>query len=300
MITMSKKLGIAGLQLKKDFKNQSNNISNFIKTVKKVKSLYPWVNLIFTGELYLQSYGFPDWKNDAQEIPNENTNKISELAKSSKCWIIPGSILEKDGEQIFNTLLVFNPEGNIVTRYRKIFPWAPFEDTNWGLDCVTFDIPDFGRIGVSICYDLWFPEVFRTLTWMGAQVIIQPSLTYTPDRQAELILSQAHAIMFQCYFLNVNCISEQGGGDSIFVDPEGKILQTGGINENILLETIDIEKVNWTRQYGSFGLNQVWKNFRDSKIQGQFPPYLNLQKGSIFNSLKELKKYKNPNNWDEN
>ena len=98
---MSKKLGIAGLQLKKDFKNQSNNISNFIKTVKKVKSLYPWVNLIFTGELYLQSYGFPDWKNDAQEIPNENTNKISELAKSSKCWIIPGSILEKDGEQIF-------------------------------------------------------------------------------------------------------------------------------------------------------------------------------------------------------
>ena len=296
---MERKLGIAGLQLKKDFKDQTNNITNFIKIAKKTKSIYPWVDLIFTGELYLQKYGYPTWKSEAQEIPNEITDKVSDLAKNLNCWIIPGSFLEREDSSIYNTLLIFDPNGKIISKYRKIFPWAPFEDTNWGLECVTFDIPHLGRIGVSICYDLWFPEVFRTLTWMGAEVIIQPSLTYTPDRQAELILSQAQAIMFQCYFLNINCLSDQGGGDSIFVDPEGRILQTGGANENILLEIIDFDKVTWIREFGSFGLNQVWKNFRDSKIQGKFPPYFNLQSGEVFKNLSTLRKYNNPNIWDE-
>ena len=176
-----------------------------------------------------------------------------------------------------------------MAKYRKIFPWMPHENTAWGNEFVTFDIPDIGRIGLVICYDLWFPELFRTLTWMGAEVILQPSLTYTSDRFAELLLARSQAIMHQCYVLNVNVVSPQGGGESIWVDPEGHILEQTGTHEAIITNVIDFDKVSWVRQHGHIGLNPVWKSLRDSRVQGKFPPYHRLQEGEVFKKLGKLK-----------
>jgi predicted amidohydrolase len=175
----------------------------------------------------------------------------------------------------------------------------PHEDIDWGQDFVTFDIPDIGRIGIVICYDLWFPEIFRTLTWMGAEVILHPSLTCTSDRPAELILPQAHAIMFQCYFMSINGVCPQGGGESIFVDPEGRILQKAGPTEKVLTEIIDFEKVRWVRQHGFNALNPLWKSFRDSPLKGKFPPYENIAKGEIFKKLGKLTLQKNIRQWND-
>jgi formamidase len=294
---LSRKLGIAALQLKKDYINPDTNIEKFEQVARIKKKAFPWIDLIFTGELYLQKYGDPEWKQTAEPIPNAITDQLSELAKTLGVWLIPGSLLEKDGKDVFNTALVYNPDGDIVAKYRKIFPWMPHEDTNWGQDFVTWDIPDIGCCGIVICYDLWFPELFRTLTWMGAEVIFQPSLTCASDRPPELILAQAQAIMFQCYVLNVNAICQQGGGESIFVDPEGRILQTTGTHETVMTEVIDFDKVNWVRQHGLYGMNPVWKSFRDSPLQGKFPPYTNLQQGEIFKRLGKLKLQKNIRTW---
>lgn len=290
---MSRKLGVAGLQLKKDYKDQEKNLERFIRLVKVKKKQFPWIDLFFTGELFLQEYGNPDWKSKAMVFPNDMTKKLSTLAKNLGVWLVPGSFLEKDGADIYNTLIVINPQGEIVTKYRKIYPWAPFEGTSLGDKFITFDIPNIGRIGVIICYDIWFPEVIRTLTWMGAEVILQPSMTYTSDRPAELTLIQAQAIMFQCYVLNVNTICDEGGGNSLFADPEGRIIQKAGEIDATMTEIIDLDKVSWIRQHGSFGMNLLWQNFRDSKIQGNFPPYHKLQDGEIFKDLKELALPKN-------
>jgi formamidase len=296
---MQRKLGIAGLQLFKNPIDSEANFEKFKKITLQTKSKYPWVDIIFTGELYLQQYGNEDWKALAKPIPNNLTDRLTELALDAKCWLIPGSILEKDGSRIFNTALVFNPDGKIVAKYRKLFPWGPHEDTEYGTDFVTFDIPGIARIGITICYDLWFPELFRTLTWMGAEIILQPSATYTPDRDAELILTQAQAIMNQCYVLNSNIISAQGGGKSIFSDPEGRILQQVGTHEEIMTEVIDVEKVSWVRQNGSFGISPIWKSFRDSPLKGKFPPYERLQDGEIFKQIGELKLQRSIRRWDD-
>jgi predicted amidohydrolase len=295
---MQRKLGIAGLQLYKNPIDSEENFEKLEKITLLTKSKYPWLDLIFTGELYLQKYGIEDWKSLAKSIPNNLTDRLSELAKDVECWFIPGSILEKDDSRIFNTALVFNPDGKIIAKYRKLFPWAPHEDTDYGTDFVTFDIPNLTRIGITICYDLWFPEVFRTLAWMGAEIILQPSATYTPDRDAELILTQAQAIMNQCYVLNANIISPQGGGRSIFSDPEGRILQQVGTHEEIMTEVIDVEKVSWVRQNGSFGISPVWKSFRESPLRGKFPLYNRLQDGEIFKQIGELKLQRNIRKWE--
>ena len=295
---MSRKLGVAALQLVRS-ENGTENLEKFERVARKTKKSFPWIDLMFTGELYLQEYSKPDWKGAAEPIPNQLTERLGELAKKLRCWLVPGSFLEKDGSDVYNTALAFNPKGEIVAKYRKMFPWMPQENTAWGTDFVTFDIPDIGRIGIVICYDLWFPELFRTLAWMGAEVILQPSLTYTSDRPAEIILAQAQAIMHQCYVLNVNVVSLQGGGDSIWVDPEGHIMERTGTHEAIITNVIDFDRVSWIRQHGHIGMNPLWKSLRDSPVQGKFPPYHNLQEGEIFKKLGKLKLQKSFREWTE-
>ncbi|MHA2396965.1 MAG: carbon-nitrogen hydrolase family protein [Candidatus Thorarchaeota archaeon] len=295
---MSRKLGVAALQLLRS-ENGTENLEKFERVAKKTKKSFPWIDLMFTGELYLQEYSKPDWKGAAEPFPNQLTERLGELAKKLRCWLVPGSFLEKDGSDVYNTAIAFNPKGEIVAKYRKMFPWMPQEDTAWGTDFVTFDIPDIGRIGIVICYDLWFPELFRTLAWMGAEVILQPSLTYTSDRPAEIILAQAQAIMHQCYVLNVNVVSLQGGGDSIWVDPEGHIMERTGTHEAIITNVIDFDRVSWIRQHGHIGMNPLWKSLRDSPVQGKFPPYHNLQEGEIFKKLGKLKLQKSFREWED-
>ena len=69
--------------------------------------------------------------------------------------------------------------------------------------CV-FDVPDVGRFGLSICYDMWFPETTRQLTSQGVEVLLHPVLTGTTDRDAELAIARATAAQFQCYVIDVN------------------------------------------------------------------------------------------------
>ena len=80
---------------------------------------------------------------------------------------------------VHNTALAISPEGEIVATYRKLFPWLPLETSVPGDTFTVFDIPGAGRFGLMICYDGWYPEVSRTLAWMGAEVILQPTLTKT-------------------------------------------------------------------------------------------------------------------------
>ena len=178
---MVRKLGVAGLQLKKH-EDPTVTLENFEKTVREKKAQFPWLDLIFTGEFLLQPYGKRNWKELAIEIPGELTERLSNLAKEVGCWLVPGSFLEVDGSEVYNTSVVFNPMGELVAKYRKIFPWMPFEDTAYGTDFVVFDIPGITKVGLVICYDLWFPELFRTLTWMGAEVILQLTLPTAMQR----------------------------------------------------------------------------------------------------------------------
>jgi len=282
---MTRRLGVAGLQLAKMPYELETNINKFEKVTIETKNKYPWIDLVFAGELYLQVYGEVDWKSEAEPIPNALTERLGDLAKKTGCWLVPGSLLERANDKIFNTAIVFDPKGHIVAKYRKLFPWAPHEDTSFGTDFVTFEIPGIAHIGLSICYDVWYPEVFRTLAWMGAEVILQPSASYTPDRDAELILVQAQAIMNQCYVLNSNVISPQGGGKSIFADPEGRVIQQVGTHEEVMIHALDIDRVHWLRENGSYAICPVWKALRDSPLRGKFPVYENLHDGKIFEEL---------------
>ncbi|WZB62512.1 carbon-nitrogen hydrolase family protein [Achromobacter xylosoxidans] len=104
---------------------------------------------------------------NAEPLPGPTETRLTELARETGLWLIPGSLFERvdgpDGSVVYNTMPVINPQGEIVARFRKLFPFRPYErDVAGGTEFCVFDVPGAGRFGVSICYDMWFPETTRT------------------------------------------------------------------------------------------------------------------------------------------
>src|SRR5262249_21782292 len=146
----------------------------------------------------------------------------------------------------------------------KLFPFRPYEQaTTAGEDFVVFDVPQVGRFGVSICYDMWFPETTRTLAAMGAEVILHPTLTDTLDRDIELAISRANAAQNQCFWFDINGIAAGGVGRSIVVGPSGDVIHQAGGEEEVIPLEIDLDRVRRERDVGLRGLGQPLKSFRD-------------------------------------
>ncbi|MGB5773763.1 MAG: carbon-nitrogen hydrolase family protein, partial [Sedimenticolaceae bacterium] len=136
---------------------------------------------------------------------------------------------------------------------------------------LVFDVPDVGRFGVSICYDMWFPETSRTLASMGAEVILHPTMTDTIDRDVELSIARATAVTNQCYFFDINGVGEGGVGSSIVVGPAGYVIHQAGGGEEMIPVEINLDRVRREREVGIRSLGQPLKSFRDRPVD--FPVY---------------------------
>jgi formamidase len=293
---MTRLFGIAGVQMSVVPWDANATVDKMADITANINKNFPWVQMVMFHELvvpglvqFVTTQYNDTWKKNAESIPGPLTEKLCALARKTGRWLVPGSMNERDGDKLYNTAIVISPQGEIVAKYRKMFPWLPYESgTTPGDQFCVFDIPEVGRFGLCICYDMWFPEVSRTLAWMGAEVILQPTLTPTSDRELELTMCRANALFNQCYFISVNGIGEWGGGRSTMIDPDGRILQEASANQTILTEIIDLDHVTRTREFGTLGLAQTLKQLRDA---GQtFPVYQDgqLAKGS-FKDLGALK-----------
>lgn len=191
---------------------------------------------------------------------------LSEQAKKYNVWIIAGTIplkLNSDNlnydKKVFSSCLVYNGNGEQVSRYDKIHlfdvhleitseTYNESETVEAGNKAVVIDTP-FGKIGLAICFDLRFPELFRQLVLLGAEIIVLPSaFTAITGKAHWEVLLRARAIENLCYVV----ASAQGGyhvngretyGDSMIVDPWGTILDRLAQGAGYVLADIDIDNV---------------------------------------------------------
>ncbi len=267
---------IAGMQL--ELSALHENVTNMGARLDVLMSVYPWVQMVVFSELA----PFGPLTANAQPLPNDTEKLFQSWAKKHGIWLIPGSMFETLETKIYNTATVINPAGEIVGRYRKMFPFLPYEEgVEPGAEFMIFDIPEAGRFGMSICYDLWFPETARTLAAMGAEVILHPTLTGTIDRDVELSIVRATAAQNQCFVFGINGFGDCGNGRSIIVGPAGEVLYQGQSAQEMIPFEIDFERVRRSREVGLRGLGQQLKSFRDRKIEfgiyaqeGRTWPYL--------------------------
>ncbi|MDR5901192.1 carbon-nitrogen hydrolase family protein [Halomonas icarae] len=211
----------------------------------------------------------------AEPIDGPRHRHLARIARNQGVWLLPGTVCERgeDGH-LYNTAPVYSPQGERVAAYRKCFPWRPYEPFQPGSRLETFDIPGIGRIGLAICYDIWFPEVVRQLAWSGAEVIINQVATSTSDRAQELILVQANAIFNQVYMVSANAAKPTGEGQSLMVDPEGRVRgQMPGATSGVLTDVLNLDEVERVRTFGTAGLNRLWSQYRDDDPVLELPMY---------------------------
>lgn len=242
-----------------------SNVDTLLHKLELTVAHYPWVQMILMSEL---ASGGP-LTHQAQPPNGPAETAYREAAAKHGIWLLPGSIYEIGADdRIYNTMPVINPQGEVVARCTKLFPFLPYEvNVAAGSEFCIFDVPDVGRFGASICYDIWFPETTRTLTAMGAEVLLHPVLTGTVDRDIELTIAKATAAQFQCFVFDINGLGAGGVGRSAVIDPSGVVLYQAGCGEEIIPMEINLEQVRRQRERGLHGLGQPLKAFRDSKLR---------------------------------
>jgi nitrilase len=187
---------------------------------------------------------------------------MAELAREHRIWLIGGTLplAAPEPGKVLNTTLVYRPDGEPVTRYDKIhlFGFTKGEESYDesrtivpGADVATFDAP-FGRVGLSVCYDLRFPELYRA---MGdcALIVVPSAFTYTTGKAHWEILLRARAIENQCYVL----AAAQGGlhpngrrtwGHSMLIDPWGEIKGVLPEGEGVVVGEIESARLEKVRE----------------------------------------------------
>lgn len=255
-------------------------VSRFAEQIEDLLAGFPNTRLVVCPELHLFGSRVRPRERDAEladaaePLDGPRVRELAALAGDLGVWLVPGSVCERGADgALYNTALVLSPEGTLSAHYRKIFPWRPYEPYRPGDRFVVADLPGHGRIGLAICYDAWFPEVARHLAWMGAEVIVNPVMTTTADREQELVLTRANAIVNQVYVVSVNTAAPAGAGGSLVVDPEGRVRAAAAEAPTVLTDVLDLDAVATTRRYGTAGLNRMWSQFTDADQPLNLPLY---------------------------
>ena len=254
-------------------------LSKFEDEVATAVREFPGVEVLVFPELYLTGEdpfapGAPEGYAErvAESVPGPTSDRVGKVAARVGRWIVAGSILERAGEAVHNTALVFSPDGSLTARHRKLFPWRPWERVAPGNGATVFDVPAAGRLGLMTCYEGWFPEAARGLALAGVELILQPSMTATSDRGQEIVMARAAAIANQCHVVSVNAVTTIGGGRSVGVDPEGRVLFEGGPGEEFHIEVLDMARPDVVREHGTLGLNRVLRHLHEAP-RSVFEPY---------------------------
>jgi predicted amidohydrolase len=243
--------------------DKSKNVETALRLIDEAAST--GARLVVLPEIWTYLGSDEGNRENADVIPGPVTDALAAKAKQHSIYVHGGSILEKrDGEpKLFNTTVVFDPSGELVAQYSKIHMFdvvldgvASYQESNTvqrDEEIVTFDL-DGTTVGLAICYDLRFPELFRILTLRGADVIVLPAaFTMTTGKDHWEVLIRARAIENQVYMVSCGQYGPDSSGKwcygrSLIADPWGTVLATAPDREYVLRATVDLDYLQKVRR----------------------------------------------------
>lgn len=212
--------------------------------------------LVLLPEIWTPGYfDFDSYEKAGDDAPRI-IEALSGLAQDTNVYLHGGSIVERDGDRLFNSSLLFDPGGELIGRYRKIhlFGYGSREQEllTPGNDVVTVDT-DLGRLGLAVCYDLRFPELFRLMCDQGAIGFLVASAWPHPRVEAWATFLQARAAENQAFMLAVNAVGRATGGAvlcgrSAVVDPWGTVVAAAANDPAVVTADIDFGEAVAARQ----------------------------------------------------
>jgi predicted amidohydrolase len=207
---------------------------------------------------------FDRYRAESESINGPTVRVFKEKARQRHCHILMGSIVESEGDQLFNTSLLLNPRGDIIALYRKIHLFSYQSEESKiltpGNEVVVSDTP-WGVSGFSTCYDLRFPELYRQMVAQGAKFFLIPSAWPYIRLEAWRLFNRARAHENLAYLISCNCAGvnrdKRYAGHSMVVDPLGRIIAEGGEDEAIISAEIDPGRVDSDREEFGFLKDRV-------------------------------------------
>lgn len=214
-------------------------------------------DLVVLPELWpVGAFAYTVFEQEAEPLRGPTHDVMARAAAEAGVWLHAGSFVERapDGT-LYNTTLVFSPDGERSAVYRKIhrFGFDKGEAVMMGAgeELVTVTLPQT-TLGLATCYDLRFPEQFRGLVDAGAETLVVAAGWPERRRAHWTLLAQARAVENQAYVLAVATAGTHAdvpqAGHSIVVDPWGEVLAEAGADEEILTVEFDPAKVGATRE----------------------------------------------------
>ncbi|WP_418958126.1 carbon-nitrogen family hydrolase [Streptomyces tritici] len=213
-------------------------------------------DLVVLPELWtVGAFAYESFAAEAEPLDGPTHEAMAAAARDAGVWLHAGSVVEAAGDDLYNTSLVYGPDGTRAAAYRKIhrfgFDRGEAVMMAAGEELVTVPLPGL-TLGVATCYDLRFPELFRGLVDAGAQALVVPAGWPARRRAHWTLLAQARAVENQAYVLACGTAGTHAGveqaGHSIVVDPWGEVLAEAGPDEEVLRVELDPEKVTATRE----------------------------------------------------
>lgn len=214
-------------------------------------------DLVVLPELWVQGgFAFESFAETAQTIDGPAVTAMRNAAVATGVWLHAGSLVIRGSDGLLrNTAIVIAPDGSIIAQYAKryLFGFSGGETLTLtaGDQLVTVDLP-WLRAGLSTCYDIRFPEMYRALLDLGSELFLIPA-AWPEQRIAHWsLLTRARAVENQAFVVACNGVGNQGevklGGRSAIIDPWGATLAEAGTDEEVIVADLDGKLVAKTRK----------------------------------------------------
>lgn len=248
----SDKVRVAALQIEVP---DSESKEQRLQRVSGMIDALPDVDLILLPEIWDVGYfSFDGYAAGAEPACGPTARAMSQAARTKNAYVVAGSFVEREGDNLYNTTLLFDRQGEVIATYRKMHLFGYGSDETKlltpGMEVVTAPT-DFGTVGLSTCYDLRFPELYRAQVDQGAEYFLIVSAWPFPRLEHWNILNRARAIENQAYLISCNAAGINRGkqyvGHSAVTDPWGTPVAATSERPAVLLAEIDPEVVRSNR-----------------------------------------------------
>lgn len=242
--------------------SKDNNISKAEEMIKK--AVNKGAEIVVLPEMFNCPYDNSFFRSYGEEEGGYTFSRLSNIAKEEGIILIGGSIPEIDNnDRVYNTCYIFDSTGNKIGKHRKMHLFdidvhggQYFKESDTltpGNNVTVFDTP-YGKMGAAICFDFRFPELSRLMVYEGAKIIFIPgAFNMTTGPAHWEILFRTRALDNQVYTVGVaparnNKASYGSYGNSMIADPWGKIIGRLDYEEGILVEGIDLDRIEKIRK----------------------------------------------------
>jgi predicted amidohydrolase len=254
MMTSGDGIKICMAQLKPIIGDKEHNLQRMAEVVEKNKP-----DLAIFAEMYLTGYhNLDDLDKVAEPLDGPSVEKVQTLAEEHGTNIIFGMpVVEPEMRIMYNSSVLVQPNGKVGAFHKMhLANFGPFDEKRYfkaGVEVPVFST-NIGKIGLEVCYDIFFPELTKTMAMNGAQILVNVSAAPTTSRKLFETMIPARAIENTAFFMYVNLVGTEHNlvffGGAEIVGPKGdRKAKAGYYEEEIVNTTIDMKDIDIARKY---------------------------------------------------